>query len=138
MRSVLALALGGTALVVLPGCDPNGDFVFGTYDAGGHTAVLDASSALDGTDPRGTLTIEGTLFGHVRCLHVQGSRAVVGLDLSPSIGLSAQAIVTDVEAPGTDAIRLSPTGLDAGDVCDAQLEPGPAQPGSFLVHDRTS
>jgi hypothetical protein len=98
--AILAAAVG--AVVLLTGCDPSADFVFGHYENAGHEFVLDASSGPSGEHPAGTLEAEGQLFGTVGCLAVHGSEARVGLDLSPSIGLTALASVTG------GVIRLSP------------------------------
>ncbi len=125
--AILAAAVG--AVVLLTGCDPSADFVFGHYENAGHEFVLDASSGPSGEHPAGTLQAEGQLFGTVGCLAVHGSEARVGLDLSPSIGLTALASVT------SGVIRLSPSGLPASAVCDADLEPGAPQPGTFIVRD---
>jgi hypothetical protein len=134
---IVTFALAAGCALLLTGCDPSADFVYGRYEAAGHRFVLDASSGPSGENPRGTLKLDGQLFGNVGCLHVQGSEARVGLDLSPSIGLTALALVTgNGSAPdGIDVIRMSPSGLPASAVCDADLEPGPPDRGSFVVRD---
>jgi hypothetical protein len=135
---IVAVALAAGCALVLTGCDPSADFVFGRYENGGHEFVLDAWSGPSGENPQGTLKAEGQLFGTVGCLQViPGGQARVGLDLSPSIGLTALALVTgNKSAPdGIDVIRLSPSGLPASAVCDADLEAGPPQPGNFVIRD---
>jgi hypothetical protein len=136
MRLVTA-ALAVGCVLLFTGCDPSADFVFGHYENAGHQFVLDASSGPSGENPQGTLKAEGRLFGTVGCLQVHGSEARVGLDLSPSIGLTALALITGngSASDGIDVIRLSPSGLPASAVCDAELEPGVPQPGSFVVRD---
>ena len=134
---LVTLVLGIVGVLLLAGCDPSADFVYGHYQNAGHQFVLDASSGPSGENPKGTLKADGQLFGNVGCLQVTGSEARVGLDLSPSIGLTALALVTgNGSAPDKiDVIRLSPSGLPASEVCDADLEPGAPQPGSFVVRD---
>ena len=133
---IVTLVFAGIALVVLTGCDPSADFVVGGWDNGGHRFVIDASSGPSGENAQGTLKFEGQLFGTVGCLQITASEARVGLDLSPSLGLTALAVVTDREPPrvtsmpAPDAFRARCLRRSAG-----PLEPGPAQPGNFLVGD---
>jgi hypothetical protein len=136
-RTTIGLpAIAAVALLLFPGCDPTGDFVFGAWDPGiGHQIVLDASSGPSGENLVGTLKIEGDLFGTVGCMRITGHEAILGLDLSISIGENAQALVSDNGVSG-DVIRLSPTGLPPESICDADLEPGPPQPGNFVVRDQ--
>jgi hypothetical protein len=133
----VTLALAAGCAVLLSGCDASSDFVIGRFENAGHQFVLVASSGPSGEDASGTLTVEGTLFGRVGCLQVDGAEARVGIDLSPSIGLTSLAVITGngSAANGIDVISQTPSGHLASDVCDADLEPGPAQPGSFFVHD---
>jgi hypothetical protein len=134
---LVTLAFAGMALVMLTGCDPSADFVIGSWDNGGHRFVIDAWSGPSGENAQGTLKLEGDLFGTVGCLQITASEARVGLDLSPSLGLTALALITDNgAAPGdVDVVRLTPSGLAASNVCAAELEPGPPQPGNFIVRD---
>lgn len=129
------LVLGAVLVLVLPGCDPNGDFVFGTFDANGHEAVLDAWSGPSGESPMGTAKIQGTVIGYVGCLEVTGNQAIVGLDMSPSIGLTALARITDNGGSTPDTFTLSPSGIPASQVCGADLEPGPPLPANLVVRD---
>lgn len=131
---IATLAVAAIAVMLLTGCDPTADFVFGTWDNGGHEFVLDASSGPSGEHPQGTVKLDDQLFGTVGCVQVSGSEARVGLDLSPSLGENALAIVTDTGTT-SDVIRLSPTGIAASQICNADLEPGPPQAGNFIVHD---
>src|SRR5262249_1557490 len=56
----LVLAIAGVLLIA--GCDPSADFVYGHYVNAGHTFVLDASSGPSGENPKGTLKADGQLF----------------------------------------------------------------------------
>ena len=135
---MVTLTFAALAIALLTGCDPTADFVFGSFDNSGHRFVIDAWSGPSGENAQGTIKLDGELFGTVGCLHVNGSEARVGLDLSPSLGTTALAEITDNgDGPGDiDVIRLTPTGIAASAVCDATLEPGPSQQGSFIVRDK--